>query len=161
MFICQSSWSVSLHMKGAQPHDSMALAIEINHADGYLHFHRKSWACSCKCSGGLTALHHHPSSFACLSLTLSARYAGMLMLTLITRELPIATGSADTGYSAETLSVYMKVEPARWCMRLLVPRTDSWNFSCTLQTKCCLLALDFDTDDYTCNLFSVILSVLR
>ena len=30
-----------------------------------------------------------------------------------------------------------------------------------MQTKCCLLALDFDTDDYTCDLFSVILTVLR
>lgn len=30
-----------------------------------------------------------------------------------------------------------------------------------LQTKCCLLTLDFATDGYTCDLFSVILTVLR
>lgn len=30
-----------------------------------------------------------------------------------------------------------------------------------VQTKCCLLALDFETSDYTCDLFSVILDVLR
>ena len=30
-----------------------------------------------------------------------------------------------------------------------------------MQTKCCLLALDFETSDYTCDLFVVILDVLR
>ena len=30
-----------------------------------------------------------------------------------------------------------------------------------VQTKCCLLALDFETSDYTCDLFSVILDALR
>ena len=30
-----------------------------------------------------------------------------------------------------------------------------------VQTKCCLLALDFETSDYTCDLFSVIFDALR